>query len=154
MKNTIKSILVFAFIIISQSTNAQAYEAAVGGRLGSFFTGSYKMFVSESNAIEAIAGFDRVADTNALVLGGFYQLHNDLNIETEDFQWFYGVGGFVSIVSGSTAIVPSGIVGIEYTMTDAPVNFFIDAMPGLAIGNGGTDFQINGSIGARYILSR
>ena len=120
------------------------------------------MFLNESSAIEAVVGFDRTGgptifgvntSRTQFIVGGFYQIHNDLTLEGEGFQWYYGGGGYLSL-GDATGIIPSGIVGLEYTLSDAPVNFFIDAIPGLYIGNGGTDFQINGALGARYILNR
>ncbi len=158
MKNIIKTIVILLVFTMSSNIQGQAYESAVGARLGTFFTGTYKTFIGENTALEGIVGFDRVGNsfvgTTLFVVGAFYEIHNDLDLDGTNFQWYYGFGGFVSLGGGSSIIVPSGIIGLEYTMENSPVCFFIDAIPGLAIGNGVTDFDINGSLGARYILNR
>ena len=161
MKTLVKGIAVLLLVGIGSTVSAQAYQSSVGGRLGTSFTGSYKMFISDQHALEGIVGFDRTSEgippfrvsSTSLVIGAFYEIHNDLDFEGVGFQWYYGFGGFVYL-GDVTGIVPSGIIGLEYTMSDSPVNFFIDASPGLYIGNGGTDFDITGFIGARYILNR
>jgi len=159
MKTIFKGLLFFFVMSLSQDVSAQAYQAAIGARLGTSFTASYKMFISERNALEGIVGIDRTSVGNgifrvsstSLVVGAFYQIHNDFNFEGQGFQWYYGFGGLVYL-GDATGIVPSGIVGVEYTLPDNPVNFFIDVSPGLYLGNGGSDFDISGFIGARYVL--
>ena len=162
MKTIIKGLMVMLVTGFASDISAQAYQSAVGGRLGTFFTASYKTFINDNTAIEGIAGFDRrtesflgvtVAGTTSFVVGAFYEIHNDLSLDGADFQWYYGFGAFAAL-GGGTGVIPSGIVGLEYTLSDTPVNFFIDVIPGLFIGEGGTDFQFNGTIGARYVINR
>jgi len=152
MQKNIKYIVVIAILSMAGTLQAQVYNSAVGARLGTFFTGSYKTFISESNALEAVVGFDGYGGRTSLLAGAFFQLHNDLNLDGAEFQWYYGFGGYV-LLGDATGIAPSGIVGLEYTLKDAPVNFFIDAIPTLFLVSGASDFQINGSLGARYILN-
>ena len=163
MKNIIRTIVILLVFTVTSNIQGQAYESAVGARLGTFFTGTYKTFIGENTALEGVAGFDRVGGgsiggvsyggATVFVLGAFYEIHNELDLDGTDFQWYYGFGGYIGLGSGG-AIVPSGIIGLEYTMEDSPVCFFIDAIPGIAIASGGSDFQMNGSLGARYILNR
>lgn len=161
MKTIMKGLVLLTVLGFTTSLSAQTYQSSVGARLGTSFTGTYKMFISETNALEGIVGYDRTSvgipgfrvSSTSIILGAFYEIHNDLNIEGGGLQWYYGFGGLVYL-GDVTGIVPSGIVGLEYTLKDSPVNFFIDASPGLYIGNGGTDFDISGFIGARYILNR
>ena len=159
MKTFIKGSVLLIVLLFSGDIAAQAYQSSAGARLGTSFTGSYKMFISESNAIEGIVGIDRAStgllrqSTTSLLVGAFYQIHNPLDLEGVGFSWYYGFGGLVYL-GDITGIVPSGIIGLEYTMSDSPVNFFIDASPGLYIGNTGSNLDIAGFIGARYILNR
>lgn len=160
MKTLFKGLVIIAVLGITGELSAQSYQASVGARLGTSFAGTYKMFISETNALEGIVGLDRTSagvpgfrvSTTSLVVGAFYEIHNNLDIEGQGLQWYYGFGGLVYL-GDITGIVPSGIIGLEYTLQDSPVNFFIDASPGLYIGNGGSDFDISGFIGARYILN-
>lgn len=159
MKTAIKGFALIVTLCLCGDLSAQAYKSAVGARLGTSFTGSYKMFISETNALEGIVGLDRTSlgipgfSSTSLVLGAFYQIHKPLDLDGVGFTWYYGFGGF-AYIGDFSGIVPSGIIGLEYTLEDSPVNFFIDASPGLYIGDGGSDFDITGFIGARYILNR
>lgn len=161
MKTAIKGFVFVLTLCFCADLSGQAYQSSVGARLGTSFTGSYKMFVSERNALEGIVGIDRTTvgapffrvSSTSLVLGAFYQIHNPLDLDGVGFSWYYGFGGF-AYIGDISGIVPSGIIGLEYTLEDSPVNFFIDASPGLYIGDGGSDFDITGFIGARYILNR
>jgi len=156
MKTMVKGLVMMLVFAFSSDISAQAYQSAVGGRLGTFFTASYKTFINDNTAIEGVVGFDRTSSTtntifgpvtassSTFIVGAFYEIHNDLDLDGAEFQWYYGFGAYAAL-GGGTGVIPSGIVGLEYTLSESPVNFFIDVIPGLYIGEGGTDFQFNGT---------
>lgn len=151
MKLVFKIVLFISLFTFSSFVSGQTYNASVGARLGTIFSGTYKAFVSEVTAFEAIAGFENVAGESYLLAGGFLEIHNPLSVNGSELSWYYGAGGYIAL-GEVTGIVPSGIIGLEYVLDDSPVNLFIDAIPSIFIG-GGSTFQLNGAIGARYILN-
>lgn len=154
MKKQLKLVAVLlGLMCFSSSSYAQSYDSGVGGRFGTLFTASYQKFINESAAFEAIAGVDFNVFQDIFVVGAFYKKYQDLGVEEAPIQWYYGAGAQVGFAN-STIFGPGGIVGLEYTLSDTPVTFFIDAVPTLWFGKGGSDFDINGYVGARYILSR
>jgi hypothetical protein len=62
-------LLVAAFLFASVSLTAQNFESAVGARLGFPFSASYKLFVNESDAVEAYTGYYRSAFATARLSG-------------------------------------------------------------------------------------
>lgn len=135
-----------------ETVNAQAYDSAVGVRLGNYFSGTYKKFISGSTALEGIVGLESEFDVDFLILGAFYEIHNDLNVEGIDLQWYYGFGGYV-LLGDANAFGPSGIAGLEYNLDNTRFSFFLDAIPTYLLFDGGSDFDINFAFGARYILN-
>ena len=52
-------------------------------------------------------------------------------------------------------IAPSGLVGLEYTLEHAPVNFFVDLSPNYKVTSDlDSKFGIQANLGVRYILSQ
>lgn len=153
-------ILCFAGI---NNMQAQNYKSAVGAKLGWGLIGSYKTFLSESNALEVFAGFR----WSGLGAGAFYQIHKDIN-EVDNLQWFIGGGASVTTWSygftglGSYAEVGLHFdIGLEYTFTDIPLNVSLDYAPGFVVFDTwdytGTYSRLRlgyGSLTARYILKR
>ena len=71
------------------------YQSAVGARLGSPFSASYKTFVSESSAFEVYAGFRSYGFGGWLNISGAYQIHQPLEDVIEGLQWYYGAGASI-----------------------------------------------------------
>ena len=160
------SFLLFAFAM-STSVNAQDYKSAVGLRLGSPWALSYKFFQNERNAIELYGAFRSYVYSSYFGINAAYQIHNQLG-STSGLRWYYGVGAGVNFYSfdtghdltdgGSTTIVASGYLGLEYTFADAPVSISADWVPTFRITGGdgfgdrfGADY---GALSVRYIINR
>lgn len=140
-------VLTLVFGCFSQ-ISGQKYNSAAGISLGTHFAGDYKVFMTNTTALELIAGLN--SDGGANIVGGaFYEFMNTVP-DYPDFDWYYGFGGFIQI-GDRTAIAPGAIIGLEYTMPDEPFNFFINLMPLIYFNSNG--FDVEGSIGARYIMN-
>lgn len=152
-------------LVMLSSVQSQDFDSAVGLRLGYPLSVTYKKFVSETNAIEAYAGYRNWIGASFLSLAGGYQIHKDLEIDDLDgLQWYYGGGASVyfwtfDFSGGSrTSFGLQGYIGVSYTLEETPINVSIDWIPTLFI-NGADGFGNGfgggyGSIGVRYVLGR
>jgi hypothetical protein len=150
MKNLL---LVIAFLGISFGAKAQAFDSAVGLRLGYPISVSYKTFINETSAAEAYVGFRSYFGSTWLSANAAYQIHNYLEFEgVENLQWYYGAGAGIHNLSsdfgGSTTFFSvQGYIGLSYTLENTPLNFSIDWSPSLFVGTGGGGL---GGFGGRY----
>lgn len=116
-------------LLLSFDTQAQ-YKHQAGVRLGSIdqalssgFT--YRYFLNEKSAIEGIINLK----SEAIGLGALYERFNPINT-VQGLQWFYGAGAYVAF-QGNNNFGATGIVGVDYTFTEVPVNLSIDWKPEL-----------------------
>ncbi len=149
-------VLLFAFTVFSQSY-AQEYNTGIGLR-GGFFSGlTVKHFLDPQNAIEGILssrwhGFD---------LAGLYEVHNPV-LNVIGLNWYYGAGAHMGFWDGDdvdwgnddnyTVIGLDGILGIEYSFTEIPVNIGIDWKPALNVFGHSSFWGDGGAISVRYIF--
>jgi len=139
---------------------AQDFDSAVGLRLGYPTSVTYKKFISETNALEAYAGYRSFVGASFVTVSGAYQIHKDIE-SVDRLQWYYGGGASVYLWSvdfgsGSTSIGLQGYLGLSYTLNNTPVNFSVDWIPTFFI-NGlegyGRGFGGGyGTLAVRYVL--
>lgn len=132
MQRILLAIVVFLF---SLNLNAQQYNTGVGLR-GGFSNGiTVKHFFSGNKAFEGIIS-NRWRGLNLTGLVEFTQPF------AEGFDWYYGVGGHIGFWRGYnnhpwfdedennyTVIGLDGIIGIEYTFKEIPLNLSLDYKP-------------------------
>jgi len=159
-----KTILVIFFTTLGTFAFGQSYNSAIGLRLGSPFSVTYKKFISESAAIEAYGGLRFYGLYSWVSASAAYQKHKPLEIESiENLNWYWGVGGsvyfwsydvaFVGANSSSTSFSVDGYIGLEYTFTDTPVSISIDWVPKFFVNGFGNGFGAGyGGLAARYVL--
>lgn len=132
-----KNFLVFIFILLSISLNAQlSTDNAIGLRAGNndglAFEFSYQRHISENQhqRLEFGLGFKDSNDLEYLKLIGFYQFISKL---TGDYRWYMGAGGglinFANNISNGNSILTAGIIGVEYSETNLPILFSLDFRP-------------------------
>ncbi len=159
MKTKFFSIILMMFFFASVS-QAQEYKTAIGLRLGSPLSVSYKTFVSEKGAFEGVAGFRSFSGYSWFNVGAYYQIHNPIQ-SVSGLQWYYGAGanvyfwsydaGFVG--DGSTSIGISGVLGLDYKFADIPLNVSVDWIPTFFLNGYGNGFAGGyGALAARYTL--
>jgi len=134
MKKIVMTLLI-VFCLVSVS-NAQDYKTGIGARLGFDQGLTIKHFVSQKSAFEFLLatrwrGFD---------ITGLYEIHNQA-FDTERLKWYYGLGAHVGFWNGDytrgwgdpgtdyTVIGIDGILGLEYSFTEAPFNIGLDWKP-------------------------
>jgi len=159
MKKLLFSVLILFFITNTKAQSVEghgdthAYEQAIGLR-GGFGGGvTYKQQLgNEANYGEAILNFwDKILSVRAL-----YERTQTTNVD--GLRWYYG-GGPVLGVGSEFHVGLSGVVGIEFTFFDIPINASLDVSPALLLFQSDDDndkrdsfdWQVGG-FSLRYIL--
>jgi hypothetical protein len=153
------AIMFACFAAFSQSN----YKSAIGLRLGSPISVSYKQFISEPGAIEVFAGFRGYGSYSWFNVGGLYQYHKPFP-NAEGLQWYFGGGAAAYFFNYdfdlpgeddtnlSLAILLN--LGLDYKFANAPVNLSLDWVPAIFIGGYLGGFGAGyGALSARYTLN-
>ncbi|MBK8625236.1 MAG: hypothetical protein IPN86_06655 [Saprospiraceae bacterium] len=154
--------LVIALLFVTSVSQAQDYKSAVGLRLGSPLSVSYKTFISEKGAFEGVAGFRSYSGYSWFNVGAYYQHHNEI-ASVDGLKWYYGAGANVYFWSwesnfidpgSTTSIGISGVLGLDYKFSDYPVNLSADWIPTFFINGYGNGFSGGyGALAVRYTLN-
>jgi hypothetical protein len=144
--------LIFTVSIIAL-LSAQDYKTGVGLR-GGFSSGlTLKHFVSHKSAFEGIIAMN-IGNSNGFELTGLYEIHNQA-FDVEHLKWYYGVGAHIGTWdnnSSSYNVGIDGILGIEYSFSEAPINIGLDWKPVFnVVGNNGLHAD-GGALSIRYIF--
>ena len=129
--------MILTSIIAVDSLNAQNYKTGIGIRLSSIDAVvnnsiSFKHFLDEKTAIEALLTFDKRAAIGALV-----EFHKPLP-SADGLVWFYGVGAYIGLDTDKNSqdrslMGAQGIVGLDYKFPGIPLNLALDWKPELNI---------------------
>lgn len=126
--NRIAILLLTTFLVISGSLSAQDYKFGIGAR----FTNaqatvnnaiSLRYFLSERSALEGLLSFD------PFTLGVLYEIHRPL--AGSGLNWFIGGGGYVSFDNNDNVLGAAGIIGLDYSFKNVPINISLDWKPEL-----------------------
>jgi hypothetical protein len=134
-----KVFIVFAFVIMACSVDAQIFRTAVGVRGGVTQGFTLKHFVTNNTGFDFILGSHyRGASFIAL-----YQIHNHNVFDVPNLSFFYGFGGHIGhynhqyapwgFTENTSVIGADLVIGIEYTFDEIPVNIGLDIKPALNI---------------------
>ena len=144
------------------------FKSAIGIRLGWPTAASYKMFVNDTNAIEAMLGYRTYGfGLKMISLEAAYQIHQDLDFESLDgLQFYYGPGVGIHRLNWSNPYGEGGnsatffsikaYAGLSYTMKDIPLNLSVDVMPSYYLGGALQTVSSVGvglAISARYVIN-
>ena len=156
MRKIILTIVLTISIITLAS--AQDYKTGIGLRGGLSQGITFKHFISEKTALEGLLssrwrGFD---------ITGLYEIHN-VAFEVDNLKWYYGFGGHIGFWNGDyatwgtpgisyTVIGIDGILGIEYSFSEAPINIGLDWKPGFNLVGNSQFWGDGGAISIRYIF--
>jgi hypothetical protein len=154
MKRSLKIVATLVIIFSSIcNLSAQEYKSSVGIRLGTSINASYKIFIEENQAIEAIAGISRVGGNSLGTIGGLYQVQSQLTNKVNNLDWYIGAGGFYRFANENinSNLLISTVIGLEYTFETAPINLFIDILPYYNVLDK-VEFDADASLGVRYIF--
>lgn len=154
-----KSFIIIAVIIMSYlSLNAQDYKTSLGLRAGYPYGLTIKHFMGKYNAVEGILA----SNWGGFVATALFENENWTG-HYPGFNWYWGLGAHVgfwdaganrwvnSTYSGSVIGV-DGVLGLEYTFDEIPLNLALDILPSLnLIGTTGWD-GIWGGLSIRYVF--
>jgi len=147
---TLSVVLLFAGVV-----NAQDYKTGIGARLGWDVGLTVKHFLNEKSAIEGILAYPYKWGGPSIT--GLYEIHNNIG-GIERLRWFIGGGAHVGFYGSgytggaATAIGLDGILGLEYSFSDIPINLSLDWKPQFDIVPA-TFFGYQGvALSIRYIL--
>ncbi|PPK85152.1 hypothetical protein CLV84_2044 [Neolewinella xylanilytica] len=162
---TLRCLLFFALCgFFTSGAQAQDFGSALGVRLGSPLSVSYKNFLSRTSALEVYAGIRNYGEYGWFSINGAYQVHTDI-AQVYGLQWYYGGGAGLQFwnydrtVENSVTLGLSGYLGLQYTFYGAPVTLSLDWVPTLFVGRK-LDDDIrafgagHGALAVRYILFR
>jgi len=124
-------------LFLVETTKAQSYKSAIGIRLSSKDpvinnSVSFKQFLNQKTAIEALLTFDKKA-----AIGAIIEIHKPFET-TDGLMWFYGAGAYLGFDSDKTnpsrnLMGMQGIVGLDYKFPKLPINLDLDWKPELNI---------------------
>lgn len=149
--------LAFLFLSIG-SINAQSYSSAVGVRLGYGLNASYKKELKESMYADIYAGFGGGSGYSRLFAGAAVELHKSIE-NVDNLYWYYGGGAYLGSYNYKSGygdnyfyVGINGVLGLDYTFEEIPLNLSADWMPGFNIIGGGGFYGAAGGLSVRYIL--
>ncbi|MCZ2101597.1 MAG: hypothetical protein LC107_08685 [Chitinophagales bacterium] len=158
MKTKFLTVLAFVFMF-ALTSNAQDYKSAIGLRLGSPLSVSYKTFLSDKGAFEGVVGFRSYTYYSWVNIGAYYQVHNDIP-NVSGLRWYYGGGANIYFWSWDSAFLDSGsntsfgisgVLGLDYKFADIPLNVSADWIPTFFLNGYGNGFGAGyGALAARY----
>lgn len=134
-----KTVIVLFLLIASGVVGlyAQDYKSAIGIRLSSSGPAvnnsvSFRYFMSQKNAIEALVTIDKKA-----AIGGLFEVFKSIP-STEGLKWFYGAGAYIGFDADKTnasrnLLGAQGIAGLDYKFSNLPLNLSLDWKPELNI---------------------
>ena len=142
-------------IIWAQASNIESddndYATAIGLRAGETSGMTFKQFVTDENAFEAIIG----VWPYALGVTALYEKHKPA-FDTEGMKWYYGAGGhatfgtnriyyvyrngdryYYKYSSGRAGFGLDAILGLEYKIKSIPFAMSLDVKPFMELDNNG-----------------
>ncbi len=150
---TKKNLLIAVALIVSFSAMAQSkgrtYTTALGVKLFDGGGITLKHFINDRDALEGIGYFWN----QGARITGLYELHFDIN-GAQGLKWYIGPGAHIGFYNtkyggGSVAGI-DGVLGLDYKINNAPLNFSLDWQPSFEFGTN-RGFNGNwGGLGIRY----
>ena len=117
-----------------------AYKAGVGVRLNYGYGLSVKYNMTQKKSVEGIV-YTRWRGIN---ITGLYEIHAPA-FKTAGWRWYYGIGGHIGVWRDGprygnpwfdgpgpyTVLGADGILGLEYTFKEIPLNLSLDWKPAI-----------------------
>lgn len=129
----------FTGLAATSFLQAQDYRSALGVRLSSAAASvnnsiSFKQFISEKTAVEALFSFG-----DPVAIGALLEFHNPLG--AEGLQYYYGAGAYLGFKKtynpsklrneSDPQLGGMGVVGLDYKFSGIPLNLSLDWKPEL-----------------------
>lgn len=149
-----KIALTFILVVgIIALTKAQEYKTGIGLRGGLSNGLTLKHFVNKKAAFEGILSTS--AKWGGGEITGLYEIHNPA-FDVEHLNWYYGFGAHLGSYNGGTIsgtiIGIDGILGIEYSFSEAPIGIGLDWKPVINIIGNNEFWPEIAALSIRYIF--
>ncbi len=156
MMKRVSTIMVL-LVALTIGAQAQSYKSAIGLRGGDPSGISFKTFINSTNALEFVAGTGYFGHN--LNLTGYYEWQKPTGW-APNLDWFIGPGAHLGFWNStyrdeySTNVIMGfdGIIGLEYTLDDIPLNFAVGAGPSFNLTTGPAWYYWNGGFSVRYVF--
>lgn len=133
-------VLTGLMIFLGLTASAQhPYKVGVGVRLNYGYGLSIKYNMTQKKSVEGIV-YTRWKGIN---ITGLYEIHAPA-FKTAGWRWYYGMGGHIGVwrngsrynpwfdsANSYTVIGADGILGLEYTFKEIPLNLSVDWKPAI-----------------------
>ncbi len=134
------ALIITLFFALNMAAKAQ-YKLGIGARLNYGYGLSIKYKMTPKKAFEGIV-YSRWQGVN---LTGLYEIHASA-FQIPNWRWYYGAGGHIGFWKNNgrkkgnpwfddngnyTVIGADGILGLEYTLREIPLNLSLDWKPAL-----------------------
>jgi len=150
-------IILFLALCVTSMTKAYDYRTGIGLRAGPYYGLTIKHFIGSKSALEGL--LTRWTGTDITIL---YEVHNRA-FDVNRLNWYYGLGGHIGFWEGShlhdgtagknyTIIGLDGILGLEYNISEAPINISIDWKPAFNLVGYSRFWGDGGALSIRYIF--
>ncbi len=153
MKKHLTSIVI-TFILLTGAAYGQTSSFGLGIILGEPTGISAKLMRAGNSKSINLAAAWSVAGHDRLYLKGDYVFYNEkfLNIDVQNGRMpvYYGVGA-LAILEEKSVVGARIPLGIDYFMSTAPLDFFLEIVPVVEI-LPSTDFTVAGGIGFHYFF--
>jgi hypothetical protein len=152
-----RAVIILLFVVtLSLTLKAQDYKTSLGLRAGYPYGLTIKHFLGETNAVEGILA----TNWGGAVAMALYE-NEHWTGHYPGLNWFWGLGAHVgfwdnnphirSTYTGSVLGV-DGILGLEYTFDEIPLNLSLDILPSLNL-IGDTNWGgIFSALSVRYVF--
>lgn len=142
-----KKIFLLAIIILSTNSFSQSYKTAIGLKGGYPSLGGLnlkKMLSSNTAAELSVGGY-----TGGLYFSGLFEIQKSLP-EPTGLDWYIGAGPAVGFGTNALFLSANGVIGVDYTFQDLPLNIALDTGPVISLSPIG--FYWGGGLAVRYAL--
>lgn len=145
------SICCIAACSVQSQSMGRTYKTALGVKVWDGAGISFKTFVAPNNALEVIGYFYK----DGTRLTGLYEIHGDIS-GAPGLKWYIGPGAHLGFYNykgyqGDKVIAGiDGVLGLDYKVNRAPINFSIDWQPSFEFADGRGFAGSWGGLGIRY----
>ena len=142
---------ILAFAGVNGQSMGRTYKTALGVKVWDGGGISFKTFTSANRAFEVIGYFNK----DGTRVTGLYEIHGDIS-GAPGLKWYIGPGAHVGFYNykgyeGDKAVIGiDGVLGLDYKVNGAPINFSIDWQPSFEFADARGFVGSWGGLGIRY----
>jgi hypothetical protein len=159
INNMKKVFLIMAITLIAGTmVKAQDYKTSLGLRAGVPYGVTIKHFLNKTDALEGILA----ARYQGLVITGLWE-NEHWTGKYPGLNWYWGAGAHIGFwdQGANPNVEPTytgavfgvdGVIGLEYTFDDFPLNLSLDLLPTINLFGSTGWGGINGALSIRYVF--